>query len=67
MRGFVCRLQAKLALPVLLADERYSTLTAEAAMLAGGVSREERRAKSDQQAAVVLLQGWLDEERDDAC
>lgn len=63
VRAFVKRLQAALTLPVELTDERYSTITAEDAMLAGGLSREERRAKSDQQAAVVLLTEYLENQR----
>lgn len=63
VRGFARRLQAHSSIPVELTDERYSTLTAEEAMLQGGLSRDARKAKSDRQAAVVILQGWLDERK----
>lgn len=66
VRGFARRLHAGVSMPVEFADERYSTLTAEEAMQAGGLTREERKLKNDQQAAVVILQGWLDEGKNDA-
>ena len=62
VRGFARRLQAGVKIPVILFDERFSTVTAEAAMLAGGLSRKKRKEKSDRQAAVVILQEWLDGE-----
>ena len=45
---------------VVMSDERYSTKTAEAALLEGRVRRRERRAKRDKIAAAVMLQGYLD-------
>ncbi len=44
-------------------DERFSTAEAERVLLAGDVSRQKRRAVIDQQAASVILQGWLDGHR----
>jgi putative holliday junction resolvase len=41
-------------------DERFSTAEAERVLLAGDVSRQRRREVIDQQAAAVILQGWLD-------
>jgi putative Holliday junction resolvase len=43
-----------------LADERLSTVTAERALVAGGVRRRARRDLVDQVAASVFLQAWLD-------
>lgn len=47
-------------LPVDLHDERFTTVTAEEALLEGGVRREQRREKRDKVAAAVMLQGYLD-------
>ncbi len=46
-----------------LADERLSTVTAERALVAGGVRRRARRDVVDQVAASVFLQAWLDARR----
>lgn len=47
-------------LPVVLADERLTTVTAQRALVAGGVRRSARRKVVDKVAAAVLLQAWLD-------
>jgi len=47
-------------LPVDLYDERFTSRTAEAALLEGGLKREERRRTRDKVAAALLLQGYLD-------
>jgi putative Holliday junction resolvase len=49
------------ALPVETYDERYSTIIAEEHLRAASVSARRRKAVIDQAAAVVILQGWLDE------
>ena len=41
-------------------DERFTTVTAEDALIEGGVRRESRTTKRDQVAAAVMLQGYLD-------
>jgi putative Holliday junction resolvase len=46
-----------------LADERLSTVSAERALVAGGVGRRARREVVDQVAASVFLQAWLDARR----
>ena len=51
------------ALDVILHDERFSTVTAEQALLEGGMRRAERRQVRDKVAAAVLLQSYLDGER----
>ncbi|MDJ0791585.1 MAG: Holliday junction resolvase RuvX [Acidimicrobiia bacterium] len=45
---------------VVYHDERFTTVTAEDALIEGGVRRESRKAKRDQVAAAVMLQGYLD-------
>lgn len=47
-------------LPVALVDERLTSVAAERALLAGGASRARRRELSDQVAATLILQSYLD-------
>lgn len=50
--------------PVELADERLSSVEAEASLSRAGITdRKARREVMDQLAAVVILQGWLNERR----
>lgn len=58
-------LSAELHLDVVYADERFTTLTAEAALLEGNVRRSERKTRRDQVAAAVMLQGYLDRQAHD--
>lgn len=48
-------------IPVRLADERLTTVTAARALRESGVSARGQRPVIDQAAAVAILQGWLDE------
>jgi putative Holliday junction resolvase len=50
-------------MPVAFHDERFTTVTAEQALLEGGVKRRSRTNKRDQVAAAVMLQGFLDRRR----
>jgi putative holliday junction resolvase len=50
-------------IPVRLADERLTTVSAQRALRSAGVRAREQRAVIDQAAAVAILQGWLDERR----
>ena len=59
-RAYARNLAAKLGLPVLLWDERWSTLSAERDLIAQDVSRKRRGAVIDSHAAAVILQGALD-------
>lgn len=45
---------------VMFWDERMSTITAERALIEGGMRREKRKAYVDQTAAVIILQAYLD-------
>ena len=51
---------AVLGLPVLLWDERWSTVAAERAMIAQDMSRARRAEKIDAHAAALILQGAID-------
>lgn len=57
---FVEALSSVLAVPVVLQDERLSTVEAERALRAAGAGARERRAAVDRSAATVILQAWLD-------
>lgn len=46
--------------PVLFADERFSTVTAQQALHASGVDTRRGRSVIDQAAAVAILQDWID-------
>lgn len=48
-------------LPVHFVDERFTTASAEAALLEGGVKRRSRRQKVDRVAAAVILRQFLDQ------
>jgi putative Holliday junction resolvase len=50
-------------IPVRLADERLTTVSAQRALRAAGVPAKEQRAVIDQAAAVAILQSWLDQRR----
>ena len=51
---------ADLGLPILLWDERLSTASAEAAMIAQDISRARRAERIDAAAAAVILQAAID-------
>jgi putative holliday junction resolvase len=59
-RAFARSLRGLTALPIVLWDERWSTLAAERAMLEADLSRAKRRERIDAVAASLILQGALD-------
>jgi putative Holliday junction resolvase len=64
VRKYVERLAAVVApIPVLVTDERMSTVTATRQLASRGVRGKRQRAVIDQAAAVAILQGWLDQQR----
>ena len=52
--------------PVRLADERLTTVSATRSLREAGVRAREQRGVIDQVAAVAILQGWLDQRRNAA-
>jgi putative Holliday junction resolvase len=60
VQAFVDALSPVLGLPVTLWDERLSTVAAERALIASGLTRKRRKGVVDQVAAVYFLQGLLD-------
>jgi putative Holliday junction resolvase len=59
-RAFATNLARLTLLPILLWDERLSTVAAERALLAADVSRRRRGQVIDKVAATLILQGALD-------
>ena len=53
-------LERRTGLPVTLWDERLTTVSADHAMMEGGIRREDRKNHVDKLAAVFILQGYLD-------
>ncbi|MDD2496987.1 MAG: Holliday junction resolvase RuvX [Desulfitobacteriaceae bacterium] len=53
-------LRESTGLPVVLWDERLSTMAAERTLLEGNISRKKRKQVIDKMAAVIILQGYLD-------
>ena len=47
-------------LPVILEDERLSTVAAQKIMLMAEMNRQKRKTSIDQMAATMILQGYLD-------
>ena len=60
---FAERLEGALGLPVILWDERYSTVAAERTLIEAGVRRQRRQQVRDSVAALLILQGYLDRRR----
>ncbi len=58
--GFAEALRAFLEVPVVLHDERLSTVEADRALKEAGASSRERRRTVDRSAAAVILQSYLD-------
>lgn len=59
-RAFARNAEEAFALPILLWDERWSTQSAEAAMIGQDMSRKKRAEAIDSHAAAVILQGAID-------
>ncbi|CDZ99935.1 Putative Holliday junction resolvase [Metalysinibacillus saudimassiliensis] len=53
-------LEENFALPVVLWDERLTTMAAERVLIDADVSRKKRKQVIDKMAAVMILQGYLD-------
>jgi putative Holliday junction resolvase len=60
IRAEVEELRAALPVPVVVWDERLSTVTAQRALIEGGMRRRARKGSIDKVAAAVILQSWVD-------
>lgn len=58
--AFAEGLRAFVRVPVILQDERLTTVEAERGLREAGVSGRDRRAVVDAEAARILLQAWID-------
>ena len=54
------KLERRTGLPVVLWDERLTTVAADRTMMEVGIRREHRKEYVDQIAATLILQGYLD-------
>lgn len=60
VQSFVEKLRATLNIPFEYQDERFSTSEATRVAQALGVGSKKQRGKTDQVAAAIILQSWLD-------
>jgi len=66
VQSFAESLKTCTDLPVVDWDERLSTLHAERMMVEAGVKRVKRKGRLDSVAAAIILQGYLDRQRNEA-
>lgn len=57
---FAAMLEEAHSVPVVLWDERLTTMAAEKMLISADVSRKNRKKVIDKMAAVMILQGYLD-------
>lgn len=57
------KLERRTGLPVVMWDERLTTVAADKAMMEAGIRRENRKEYVDMIAATLILQGYLDRKR----
>jgi len=57
---FAGALRSFLQVPVVLQDERLSSVEAERSLRRAGAGGRDRRRAVDQSAATIILQAWLD-------
>ncbi|MEF2291967.1 Holliday junction resolvase RuvX [Virgibacillus dokdonensis] len=58
---FAKHMEKKFQIPTELWDERLTTIAAERVLLEADVSRKKRKKVVDKMAAVMILQGYLDQ------
>lgn len=54
------KLERRTGIPVVMWDERLTTVAADKAMMEAGIRRENRKDYVDEIAACLILQGYLD-------
>ena len=57
------KIEKELSIPVILMDERLTSVISNNVLIAADVSRKKRKKKVDGIAAVVILQSYLDRKR----
>ena len=58
---FISKLKEKVEIPVFAVDERLTSHEADQILREMGVGEKERRARSDEYAAMIILQDFLDQ------
>ena len=64
-QDFKTALERRTGLPVVLWDERLTTVESNRILMEGGVRRENRKARIDWMAAALILQTYLDAHREE--
>ena len=62
-REFKAMLERRTGLPVILWDERLTTVEADQILMESGVRRENRKAVIDKIAAVLILESWMNAQK----
>ena len=57
---FISELRQRVSIPIVTVDERLTSLEADQILREMGVGSRERRARSDEYAAIVILQDYID-------
>ncbi|OCA91205.1 Holliday junction DNA helicase RuvA [Bacillus sp. FJAT-27225] len=60
---FADQVESLFSVPVVLWDERMTTMAAERVLLEADMSRKKRKKVIDKMAAVMILQGYLDSKK----
>jgi putative Holliday junction resolvase len=63
VESFISDLRRGVSIPIVTVDERLTSREADRIMREMGVGVRERRARSDEYAASVILQDYIDEQR----
>lgn len=61
------KLERRTGLPVVMWDERLTTVAADKVMMEAGIRRENRKDYVDKIAACLILQGYLDQREKEPC
>ena len=56
-------IREKVDLPIVTWDERFSTVEASRVLLEADLSRKKRKKTIDKLAAVIILQGYIEKDR----
>lgn len=60
VESFISELQPRLSVPIVTIDERLTSYEADQILREMGIGQKERKAKSDEYAALLILQDYLD-------
>jgi putative Holliday junction resolvase len=63
VESFISDLRRKVSVPIVAVDERLTSHEADRILREMGVGLRERRARSDEYAALLILQDYIDEQR----